>query len=199
MSYQGSAGIDRTTFSRAYRQGDFDPESTFWTVQGTDASTVRLDRPAGDGQPQTEARGLPVRRSSDKGLEDRLQLPIGDTRSPVRDGDDSTLGIGELPERDLDRRALRGKLDGIATDILEGAVQYLCATGDDRLVSAGEQHPATGRLRFEPRILGDLAHQVRQVDRLVRLPTHADFQPRKGQELPDQPIEPDRLLLDPVQ
>ena len=160
---------------------------------------MRLDGPAGDGKPETEAGGLSVCGAAEKGLENRLQLPFWNTRSAVRDGDEDALGIGKPCERYLDRAPLGGKPDGVATDILEGTVQYLRAASDDCLAGAGEEDAASGRLGLEPRILGDLARQVRQVDRLVRLPTHSDLEPRERQQLSDQLIQPDRLMLDPIQ
>src|SRR6187549_379881 len=75
---------------------------------------------------------------------------------------------------------------------------FSIALDDHRLLGRGPIDGLLGRARFQARVLDDLVHQEREIQRLARQRGHSS-QMRKLQNLPDHDVEPLRLQLDAIE
>ena len=89
--------------------------------------------------------------------------------------------------------------DRIPYDVFHGTPQDLFESVERARIGLFDHHAAILRARFEIAIVGNLLHQIRQVECRRRPSIHTAIDPRQRQQLTDQRIQPPRFQADSFQ
>src|SRR5215469_4390649 len=175
------------------RENHLDGCAAAFASQNAQLSLVKLHGALGDGKADSESAGMGAARrvNSVEGTEDRFPFRFRYARPAITDFNYRGIGgtLGGMVEPDLDGRSGLGIPDGVADDVLDGAIEKIAAALDDAIAFAVQLHPGIALLRFILGIGKHLLQQALEGNLLKTLSALDGLHGREGEQLPDELIE----------